>query len=391
MDEKNEELRELFANYKNLTEDQITKLIVSIIKMEKESLKIPYPIVYKPGFSGKLCGGSCQVVYNNEIKKHEIAIEIDYPNIIHKFVKNKNVENSICDTGLETLYKLIATICHEMRHAYQKTQMAKKETTSYDSLLWLKEAYVLDHISEDIYVKNHSFWSQENDSYKYMYDRATEYITRYFPVESLTPQQKKSLDNYILAQKRWTIHDDLYIEVGGHKVKLEEYLNGKMNNYIKSLPVPARTDTLLKYEYNPDGSKKTYDELMVDKKKLIDNLDPNDPNYTESLQSIEIFYQNIVNNDKNLLFQQKVAMQRLKTPQELYDEAFKKRSDSGDAIEKLMATKSEYSDSEYRKRLTKLIEERDSAQKQMDKYFAYVYKENNLEEEEVESEHKKHR
>ena len=353
-------------------------MIISIIKIEKDSLGINYPIIYSPSFEQNNCGGACSIDYNPNTKRDEITIRINYPTVINNFISNQNNQSKNSDRGLETLFELTATICHEMRHAYQKTQMLKHNSFDYNAMLWLKESIVLSEISPEIYNKNHNNWLEENDSYKYMYDRAVKYINNYFPTQDMTAQQKESLNHLIISKKKYTIMEPLLIDIDGQKMKVEEYINIQMRKCIVGLSNNAISSTLLRYEYNSDGTKKTYIQLMSDKEKLIDSLDKNEPNYKALLNSIEQFYNDIIANDKNLQ-EQSLQNQHQKTPEELYDEAFKKRAEYAQTIEQLMAIKSNYSEEEYNQRLSKLMQGRDSAQKQMDKYFETVHRKNNFE------------
>lgn len=60
------------------------------------------------------------------------------------------------------------------------------------------------------------------------------------------------------------------------------------------------------------------------------------------------------------------------TPQQLYEQAWYDRKKYADAMEELMVNRGQYSEVEYNQRLTKLMQNRDAAQKTMDKYFHQV-------------------
>ncbi|MBQ9181910.1 MAG: hypothetical protein IJ134_04685 [Bacilli bacterium] len=374
---ENKEIENLLNNYKTMSDEQLIQLIIAIIKSEKKSLGINYPIIYGHGFDSKGdCEGDCTVNYNEKEKRDEITITLDYENIINNFLVNKNKENVASDNGLEALYTLIATLCHEMRHAYQISQMLKKNTTDYDALLWLKEKFVLTSISQDIYNNNHDNWSQENDAHSYMYDRALQYLNSYFSFNNISQLQRTSLMKMISSRKSMKVKpsNSLVIDVEGKKVSLEEFLNSQLEHIIPALP-DVSLETILRYEYNSDRTKKTFKQLLDDKKRLISSLDKDDPNYVLEVQKIEKLYDSIINSDKRLALQQS---QQAKTPQELYDEVLKKRAEFASSIESLMAIKDKYSEVEYNQRLMRLMQGRDAAQKQMDKYFKFVHTKSNF-------------
>ena len=373
-----DELKQLFDNHKNLSEEELQKLIVLIIKSEKNKLGIQHPIIFSQGFDNS-CGGDCKIEYNEELKRDEIHISISYQNLIWNYLNNRNNVNSVSDRSLETLYNLVETICHEMKHAHQLEKMLSKDITHDQALTWLKERLVLSYTDQKVYDSNHDNWSQENDSYNYQFDRALEYIQRYCNFDQISQQQYESLLHLSNSKKNSRIQDpeSLYIEVNGQSIKLEEFLNQQMSVVIQKLPEQTITSTILRYEYNADKTKKTYLELMQDKQTMISKLDKNLPNYQQQIKRIEHIYSTIIKNDKNLQTQQQRSQAIPlfkddtieKTSQQLYEEAKNNYGKYAKAIEELMRNKSNYSEVEYNQRLTKLMQNRDAAQKQMDRNF----------------------
>jgi len=373
-----DELKQLFENHKNLSEDELQKLIVSVIKSEKNRLGIQHPIIFTQGFDNS-CGGDCKIEYNEELKRDEIHISISYQNLIWNYLNNRNNVNSVSDRSLETLYNLVETICHEMKHAYQLEKMLSKDITHDQALTWLKERLVLSYVDQKVYDSNHDNWSQEKDSYNYQFDRALDYIQRYCNLEQISQQQYESLLHLSDSKKKSKIQDpeNLYIEVNGQSIKLEEFLNQQMSVVIQKLPEQTITSTILRYEYNTDKTKKTYLELMQDKQTLIEKLDKSLPNYQQQVQRIEHIYNTIIKKDKDLQVQQQRSQNgptfqvdtAEKTPQQLYEEARNNYGKYATAIEELMKNKNNYSEIEYNQRLTKLMQNRDAAQKQMDRNF----------------------
>ena len=366
----NNNLNVLFANYKNLTDEQVTNLIISILKEEKDILGITYPLLYVPVFKEYECGGNCSINYNEETKRDEITIEINYTSIINNFITNKNNQNKLCDRGLETLYQLITTLCHEMRHAYQKTSMLKKNTFDYNGLMWLKESIVISSISKETYNNNHNNWLQEQDAYKYMFDRGIYYIEKYFPKETLTQEQIESFNNFILAQKKYKIVDSLYIDFEGKQIEIKDFINERMEKEIKNLSEEAITSTLLRHEYNTNKIKKTTEEMEQDRDNILENLKETDIDFSDKYNNIKNFYDLIILDNQSLLTVESNELDE----KQLYEQAFLKRKKAAEEIEKLMLSKQNYSEVEYNQRLKKLVEARDAAQKEMTKYFNYYYK-----------------
>jgi len=130
-----------------------------------------------------------------------------------------------------------------------------------------------------------------------------------------------------------------------------------MSQIISTLPEETITSTILRYEYKKDGTKKRYTELMHDKKNMIDRINKNSPNYQQQVQIIKCIYASIIKHDINLQHQQ------------LYEEARLDYRKYSTAIEELMQNKSNYSETEYNQRLTKLMQNRDKAQRKLSQYF----------------------
>jgi len=357
MDEK---LKCFLRNYQNLSEEDLEKLIILIIKNEKNKLGIQYPIIFNYDFTtSSQCNGNCSIEYNNEANCDEIHISINYEQLIWNYLNNRNEANTASNRSLEALYKIIETICHEMKHAHQLSKMYGKDITHNQALTWLKESIVIAHIDPRIYNSNHNNWSRENDSYSYQFESALDYIKQHCNLTTITQRQYESLIHLIESRKKNSIKasTQLYIEVNGQRIKLEEFINQQMSQIISTLPEETITSTILRYEYKKDGTKKRYTELMHDKKNMIDRINKNSPNYQQQVQIIKCIYASIIKHDINLQHQQ------------LYEEARLDYRKYSTAIEELMQNKSNYSETEYNQRLTKLMQNRDKAQRKLSQYF----------------------
>lgn len=361
-------LKQLFSNYKNLSEANLQKLIVSVIKKEKEKLGIKHPIIFTQDFE-RQSGGDCSIEYNEELKRDEIHISLNYQNLIYRYLNNRNSVNLNRDQSLETLYDIVEVVCHEMRHAYQLSKMLNKDITHDKALTWLKERIVLSQLDDHTYSINHSNWSQENDSYNYQYEAALNYIKQYCDLSQILQQQYDSLINLSDSKRKKNMRDseNLIIDVNGQSIKLEDFLNEQMETIIQTLPEQSITSTILSYEYNADKTKKSYHQLMEDKQKRIESIDHNSQNYHQQVQRIEHIYTTIVKNDRNL--QQQSTVQNL--PQ-TYVESKRKYGEYSSAIEELMKNKNNYSEIEYQQRLNRLMLNRDAVQKQMDRNLQAV-------------------
>jgi len=73
-------------------------------------------------------------------------------------------------------------------------------------------------------------------------------------------------------------------------------------------------NSILRYEYNSDYTKKTLEQLMADKQKMIEGLDSKSPNYIHLVKKIEMIYDSIISNDVELQKQQKDGKKDMQQP-----------------------------------------------------------------------------
>ena len=309
---KKKEIQELFNNYNNLSEEQLDKLLALIIKEEKQRLGLTLPVEFKIDFdelNSKSAGGDSTMDFNNDKKQWQYTVRLNGNEWYRQYLNNRNKTysngNMNYEASLDSLYNLIARACHEMRHAYQNEMTRiKSDLSNPEALIWLKQELVVP--DENFYRESHNYSNmpREIDAYKYQYNRALDYVKTYTDIEKNNPEFYNSLVQTANNNEKKNVKplEDLTFIVNGQEISVSEYFNQNMTDAFKANGVTPEIikRSILRYEYNLDGTKKSLEQLMQDKQAMIDGLDKSLSNYQQQVGRIENIYDSIIKNDSNL-------------------------------------------------------------------------------------------
>lgn len=309
--QKNEELQNLFNNYSNLSEEQLDRLLVLIVKDQKEKLGLSLPINFKVDYDNlksNSAGGDSTLDYNKEKNRYEYTIRLNGNEWYKQYLLNRNkvVENGTIkfESSMDSLFNLIARLCHELRHSYQNEMtLIKRELVDPNALTWIKQAITIT--DEKIYrdPNNYLNMPREVDACNYMYNEALDYVKLYTNLQIDNQEFFDTLINTVENQNKANNVkpiDQLKFNIAGMEIGVLNYFNHQMIDAIKNIPSEQIQDSILKYIYNSDKTKKTYEQLMKDKENLINSLDKNLSNYPQQTQKIEKIYEFIIDSDIDL-------------------------------------------------------------------------------------------
>lgn len=317
--QKNSELQTLFNNYKNLSEEQLDRLIALVVKQEKEKLGLSLPVELKIDYdelSKNSAGGDSTLDYDEKTRQYHYTIRINGNEWYKQYLANRNQtrqnENMIFESSLDSLYNLVARVCHEMRHAYQNEQThIRSNLLNPEALVWLKQELVVP--DESFYRESHNYSNmpREVDAFNYQYQEALDYIRSYTTTERDNPEFFATLQSTLDRNQKENVKpvEKLSFIVNGKEIKATEFFNQNMSVAMKKQGITPEIieNSILRYEYNSDYSKKTFEQLMADKQKMIEGLDSKSPNYIHLVKKIEAIYDSIISNDVELQKQSKDA------------------------------------------------------------------------------------
>lgn len=315
--QKNSELQQLFSNYKNLSEDQLDRLIALVVKQEKEELGLTLPVELKIDYdelSQNSAGGDSTLDFDETTQQYHYTIRLNGNEWYKQYLLNRNQTHQNGDmtfeSSLDSLYNLIARVCHEMRHAYQNEQThVRKDLSNPEALVWLKQELVVP--DENFYREPHNYSNmpREVDAFNYQYQEALNYIRNYTNIEIDNPHFFATLQETLNRNQRENVKslEELTFIVNGKEIKTTEYFNQNMPDSMKAQGITPDIieNSILRYEYNSNYRKKSFEQLMTDKQKMIDGLDDKLPNYIHLVKRIEAIYDSIISNDVELQKQQK--------------------------------------------------------------------------------------
>ena len=317
--QKNSELQTLFNNYQNLSEGQLDRLIALVIKQEKEKLGLSLPVEVKIDYdelSRNLAGGDSTLDFDEKTNQYHYTIRINGNEWYNQYLENRNQThqngNMTFESSLDSLYNLVARVCHEMRHAYQNEQThIRSNLSNPEALVWLKQELVIS--DEGFYRESHNYGNmpREVDAFNYQYQEALDYIKSYTTIQRDNPEFFATLKSTLNRNYKENVKplEELTFIVKGKEVKATEFFNQNMSASMKEQGITPEIieNSILRYEYNSDYSKKTLEQLMADKQKMIEGLDSKAPNYIHLVKKIESIYDSIISNDVELQKQQKDA------------------------------------------------------------------------------------
>lgn len=311
--QKNKELQDLFNNYRNLSEDQLMQLLGLVIKQEKDKMRLSFPVSLEVNYeevNEGCAGGDFSLKYNEEEKRHEYVIRLNGRDWYAQYLANRNktinYKTMEFDSSMDSLYHLIAQVCHEMRHAYQtEVGSVRKDITDDNALIWLKE--YLSITDGKFYKKNYSNMSREVDAFDYQFKEALEFIKTYTTIEIDNPRFFEDLKQ---QQERWNQEyvkplNQLTFDVNGKKMSITDYFHQHITETFQKQGITPDmiNNSILRYEFNSNGTKKTLEQLMQEKQKMIDSLDKTLSNYERQIERIERIYASIIQNDRELKLQ----------------------------------------------------------------------------------------
>lgn len=310
--QKNNELQQLFSNYRNLSEEQLDRLIALVVKQEKEKLGLSLPVELKIDYdelTQNSAGGDSTLDFDEKTNQYHYTIRLNGNEWYKQYLANRNQihQNGTMtfESSLDSLYNLIARVCHEMRHAYQNEQThMRSDLSNPEALVWLKQELVIP--DEDFYRESHNYSNmpREVDAFNYQYQEALDYIRSYTTIERDNPEFFATLQSTLNRNQKENVRplDELTFIVNGEEIKATEYFNQNMSDSMIAQGITPEIieNSILRYEYNSDYSKKTLEQLMSDKQKMIDGLDSKLPNYIHVVKKIEAIYDSIISNDIDL-------------------------------------------------------------------------------------------
>lgn len=318
--QKNSELQQLFSNYKNLSVEQLNRLIALVVKQEKDKLGLTLPINLQIDYDElvkKSAGGDSTLDYDEKTGQYHYTIRLNGKEWYNQYLANRNQTHKngdmVFESSLDSLYNLIARVCHEMRHAHQNelTHM-RSDLSNPEALVWLKQELVIP--DEEFYRESHNYSNmpREVDAFNYQFQEALEYIRTYTTIERDNPAFFAELQSTLNKNQTENVKplEELTFIVNGKEVKATEFFNQNLSEVSmkqQGITPEIIENSILRYEYNSDYSKKTFEQLMSDKQKMIDGLDSKAPNYIHLVKKIEAIYDSIISNDIELQKQQKEA------------------------------------------------------------------------------------
>lgn len=149
--------------------------------------------------------------------------------------------------------------------------------------------------------------SREVDAFDYQFKEALEFIKTYTTIEIDNPRFFEDLKQ---QQERWNQEyvkplNQLTFDVNGKKMSITDYFHQHITETFQKQGITPDmiNNSILRYEFNSNGTKKTLEQLMQEKQKMIDSLDKTLSNYERQIERIERIYASIIQNDRELKLQ----------------------------------------------------------------------------------------
>lgn len=275
--------------------------------------------------SNQLIGADNYITFSdNFIKKNEIGNHKDKYEIIG-FTNEKN--------EILNIIMAIITILHELRHE-QIQRM--KNSKNYDYIVYMgKKEDIIKKSDRNYYDRNYFIIYEELDAEYFALNNTFNFLNSL----NFDEEFKKSEDyNSIISFLNNKIKE---IENGFKKANLKEFKDGKImdvnsyfDQYVTEHPEIIKEESILRVEYNDDGTRKTITQVFKDfidimrfkenrlgnydlyKKILISRIDMNKENLEElrkikipnnlsysTRNAIEIIREIVITKDKDLKLQ----------------------------------------------------------------------------------------
>lgn len=306
----NKDISYYYGNCNSLTINDIREFIILLCNEEIKKLNINTNINISfrddiNGYAGALINNFEKDSSGNLIfplKTLGYILEINDKEIQEEY-KNCKSEALEISPGVKipkvlNLLSSVASLCaHEVRHAFQCEQIKNNKLDSVESILWLKLEIIRNKF-DDIYEDNYDEFFTEQDAYNYQSELPFSLLDKYSKLDGYTKEKYKEYlkerkivycKNKELKTYFKTLNDPKSKRIA------TAYINELFNQIVVNLPKEYILNSLLKYEYNGDGTKKTFIELMKDKKE------------EKNIQKIDDLYDFIIDCDYNLQVQ-KIAL-----------------------------------------------------------------------------------
>ena len=305
-----------YKNCDSLTLSDIRNFIILLCNEEikKLNIKTKIDIVFSDDikdYGGSLTNHFTKDSSGNLVLPLETigyTLEINNSQIIDSYLNCKNqvleIFPSVKISKSLNVLSAIASLCaHEVRHAFQNEQIKNNNIDSVETILWLKLELIRNKFNT-IYEDNYEDFFTEQDAYNYQRELPFSLLEKYSELDNDTLEKYKGYlkERKIVfcKSKNFKIYFKCLDEPSRKRIGIA-YINELFNQIIKDLPREYISKSLLKYEYNSDGTKKTFSELMKDKTEYIRNG-----------QNSDDLYDFIVDCDYNLKVQ-KIALDIKKT------------------------------------------------------------------------------
>lgn len=318
IESKNAYLDYCFNNYGKLNRDEIIYLlnIVKDIELGKRELK-DIPLIIKKiaeQNNDDITAGLFTTQYDNVNKTWSRKITIN-DIIVEKFINKKD---------LYSFLSIINTLIHEIRHCEQHVLMFNpNHLKNPEVIIWYKEDLIREYLAEYFEINYRNLFC-EIDARHNANELTLSYLKKYNNPKYI--RFKRVLDIMYNGEKNFlyqTTHKNPKFNYGKDHNAVNQ-ITHLYNEYIKSMPKKFIKDIYLKkreneepvispllaFEYNPNGTKKKYHELMRDRSDLIklkrDALFNNDGNQNlneeliNEVYMINQYYKQIIESDKQL-------------------------------------------------------------------------------------------
>ena len=300
-----------YKNCDSLTLSDIRNFIILLCNEEikKLNIKTKIDIVFRDDikdYGGSLTNHFTKDSSGNLVLPLETigyTLEINNSQLIDSYLNCKNQVLEIfpgvkISKSLNVLSAIASLCAHEVRHAFQNEQIKNNNIDSVETILWLKLELIRNKFNT-IYEDNYEDFFTEQDAYNYQRELPFSLLEKYSELDNDTLEKYKGYlkERKIVfcKSKNFKIYFKCLDEPSRKRIGIA-YINELFNQIIKDLPREYISKSLLKYEYNSDGTKKTFSELMKDKTEYIRNG-----------QNSDDLYDFIVDCDYNLKVQ-KIAL-----------------------------------------------------------------------------------
>ncbi len=167
--------------------------------------------------------------------------------------------------------RIFQTMFHEMRHTIQEDDMDKGKM-DYLTYNFIKEKIIEDY-DKDYYSENYTNFFMESDARKEQIIGALGFLNEMNPnfVKVIKDQME---DNYISERENHTIYGDSKKKISIGKDNFIDVSN-YVGMLIQNNPIILTNNPILNIEYNPNGSKKSIEEMInnFEEQKDISNSD----------------------------------------------------------------------------------------------------------------------